>query len=147
MYQINNVHLRITYEMFVSITNLISIYYRFSLYLKLFLVMGINWVMELISYVAGGPGYIWYIPDFTNTLQGVFIFIIFVWKNRVRRLIWAKLNSCCGKKPLSNGSTKSPWTASTRNTSVHANSSSDPQNSIKLTTISSCPAADPGANA
>lgn len=92
--------------------------------------MGINWVMELVSVLFGGPEYIWYIPDFTNTLQGVFIFIIFVWKKRVRRLVWAKLKSCCGKETISSRS-KSPWSASARNTSSLTTSTGTQSNSVK----------------
>lgn len=39
--------------------------------------MGINWLMELLSYQVGGSPYIWLIPDACNTLQGVFIFMIY----------------------------------------------------------------------
>ncbi|PSN29392.1 G-protein coupled receptor Mth2 [Blattella germanica] len=60
---------------------------RFNLYLKLFIVMGVNWIMEVISWAAGGPSYLWYITDLGNTLQGVLIFIIFVWKKKIGRLL------------------------------------------------------------
>ncbi|XP_024893871.1 probable G-protein coupled receptor Mth-like 3, partial [Temnothorax curvispinosus] len=57
----------------------------FNLYLKLFIVMGINWSMEIISWVfeTNSPAYIWYLTDLTNTLQGLIIFIIFVWKEKI----------------------------------------------------------------
>jgi hypothetical protein len=61
--------------------------FRFFLYLKLFVVMGINWVAELISFMCGGPQEIWYLPDIANTLQGVFIFVIFVCKRRILGLV------------------------------------------------------------
>ncbi|XP_063222232.1 G-protein coupled receptor Mth2-like isoform X4 [Bacillus rossius redtenbacheri] len=64
---------------------------RFVLYLKLFVVMGVNWGMEVISFAAGGPQYIWYITDIGNTLQGVLIFLIFVWKEKIRRLLAKRL--------------------------------------------------------
>ncbi|KAJ4439887.1 hypothetical protein ANN_08016 [Periplaneta americana] len=60
---------------------------RFNLYLKLFVVMGVNWIMEVISWATGGPNYLWYITDFGNTLQGLLIFIIFVCKQKVGRLL------------------------------------------------------------
>ncbi|KAF6206877.1 hypothetical protein GE061_018113 [Apolygus lucorum] len=58
---------------------------RFNLYLKLFLVMGINWLSEVVSFTfhKDVPKYLWYLTDITNTLQGVFIFLIFVWKRRL----------------------------------------------------------------
>jgi hypothetical protein len=45
--------------------------------------MGINWVMEIVSWAAGGSEYIWYFTDCINTLQGVIIFLIFVRERRV----------------------------------------------------------------
>nr|XP_024215953.1 probable G-protein coupled receptor Mth-like 10 [Halyomorpha halys] len=105
--------------------------YLFTLYLKLFIVMGINWVMELLSSIAeGAPNYLWYIPDFTNTLQGLFIFLIFVWKKRVRRLVWAKILSCWGKKPISSNP-RNTWSGSSRNTNS-TNSTHTVNNSIKM---------------
>ncbi|XP_068085479.1 probable G-protein coupled receptor Mth-like 1 isoform X2 [Anabrus simplex] len=80
---------------------------RFNLYLKLFLVMGVNWIMEIISWFAGGPDYLWYVTDIGNTLQGVLIFIIFVWKDRVRRLLMERF---CPKRAMS-GTAKSVVTS------------------------------------
>ncbi|XP_011636120.1 G-protein coupled receptor Mth2-like isoform X1 [Pogonomyrmex barbatus] len=60
----------------------------FNLYLKLFIVMGINWSMEIISWLfKNEPRYLWYLTDLTNTLQGLIIFIIFVWKEKIKRLL------------------------------------------------------------
>jgi G protein-coupled receptor Mth (Methuselah protein) len=55
--------------------------------LTLFGMMGINWVMEFVSWAAGGPDYIWYVTDVINTLQGVIIFCIFVLEPRVRECV------------------------------------------------------------
>ncbi|XP_050447943.1 G-protein coupled receptor Mth2-like isoform X3 [Cataglyphis hispanica] len=43
----------------------------FNLYLKLFIVMGINWSMEIVSWLfdKSVPTYIWYLTDLTNALQ------------------------------------------------------------------------------
>ncbi|XP_046390305.1 G-protein coupled receptor Mth2-like [Ischnura elegans] len=60
---------------------------RFNLYLKLLIVMGVTWVTELISWAVEGPSYLWYITDIGNTLQGFFIFLIFVWKRKIRALL------------------------------------------------------------
>ncbi|EFN65885.1 G-protein coupled receptor Mth2 [Camponotus floridanus] len=60
----------------------------FNLYLKLFIVMGINWSMEIVSWLfKNEPKYLWYLTDLTNTLQGLIIFIIFVCKKKVKRLL------------------------------------------------------------
>lgn len=59
--------------------------FSFILYLRLFLVMGVAWSMEVISLMSNSP--IFLLTDICNTLQGVFIFILFVMTRRVLRLI------------------------------------------------------------
>ncbi|KAK1118505.1 hypothetical protein K0M31_014816 [Melipona bicolor] len=79
----------------------------FNLYLKLFIVMGINWSMEIVSWLCdNSPAYIWYLTDLTNTLQGVIIFLIFVWKDKVKRLLLKRFG-CRGTNVLSRNSTRS----------------------------------------
>ncbi|XP_049956981.1 G-protein coupled receptor Mth2-like isoform X1 [Schistocerca serialis cubense] len=84
---------------------------RFNLYLKLFLVMGVNWSMEVISGLVGGPDYVWYVTDICNTLQGVLIFVIFVWKDRIRRMLMEKF---CPKRASTKLSKSTVVTYSTR---------------------------------
>ncbi|CAG9761866.1 unnamed protein product [Ceutorhynchus assimilis] len=43
---------------------------------KLVVVMGVSWIMDVISWFVGGPESIWYFTDVINCLQGVFIFIV-----------------------------------------------------------------------
>ncbi|XP_066151869.1 probable G-protein coupled receptor Mth-like 1 [Euwallacea fornicatus] len=43
---------------------------------KLVVVMGVSWIMDVISWLVGGPDYLWYFTDIINCLQGVFIFIV-----------------------------------------------------------------------
>lgn len=44
--------------------------------------------MEIISWLfKSAPDYVWYLTDLTNTLQGLIIFIIFVWKKKIKRLL------------------------------------------------------------
>jgi hypothetical protein len=76
--------------------------------------MGVNWIMEVISWAAGGPKYLWYITDLGNTLQGVLIFFIFVWKQKVRRLLVRRFRSRLVTSPGSQfeSSTKSRMTPS-----------------------------------
>ncbi|XP_060842363.1 G-protein coupled receptor Mth2-like isoform X2 [Rhopalosiphum padi] len=66
---------------------------RFMLYLKLFIVMGVNWLAEIISWATDSDGseYVWYVTDIGNSLQGVLIFLIFVCKKRVLNLLNKKL--------------------------------------------------------
>ncbi|XP_015436131.1 PREDICTED: G-protein coupled receptor Mth2-like [Dufourea novaeangliae] len=88
----------------------------FNLYLKLFIVMGINWSMEIISWLCNNsPTYIWYLTDLTNTLQGVIIFLIFVWKEKIRRLLLKRLG-CHGRNFLSRNSTRSAYHSSASRT-------------------------------
>ncbi|XP_045536764.1 G-protein coupled receptor Mth2 isoform X1 [Papilio machaon] len=60
---------------------------RLLLYLKLFTVMGINWILEVISALYPDADYIWMFTDAYNLLIGVTIFIIFVCKRKIFHLI------------------------------------------------------------
>lgn len=53
--------------------------------------MGVNWLMEILSYYYQEESIIWDIIDVCNTLQGTMIFIIFVCKRRVIILINKKV--------------------------------------------------------
>ncbi|KAL1140237.1 hypothetical protein AAG570_000169 [Ranatra chinensis] len=44
--------------------------------LKLVVVMGVTWVLDVVSWAVGGPHYLWYLPDLVNALQGVPIFVV-----------------------------------------------------------------------
>ncbi|CAH1403375.1 unnamed protein product [Nezara viridula] len=44
--------------------------------LKLVVVMGITWVADVVSWVVGGPVYVWYFTDLINAMQGVLIFAV-----------------------------------------------------------------------
>ncbi|XP_066992173.2 G-protein coupled receptor Mth2 [Anabrus simplex] len=50
---------------------------------KLFVVMGIMWIAEIISNLIRKPAWLWYLPDAANALQGLLIFIIFVMKRKI----------------------------------------------------------------
>ncbi|KAK6625627.1 hypothetical protein RUM43_005926 [Polyplax serrata] len=64
--------------------------------------MGINWTAEIISWAIGGSDLIWLVTDMFNTLQGVTIFYIFVYRranvwNYIKRQLgkfWRKLVTC-----------------------------------------------------
>ncbi|GBP50218.1 G-protein coupled receptor Mth2 [Eumeta japonica] len=60
---------------------------RYGLYLKLFIVMGINWSLELISFAVGGSNLYWIVIDLSNITLGIFIFVIFVWRNKAWSLL------------------------------------------------------------
>ncbi|XP_039302642.1 G-protein coupled receptor Mth2 [Solenopsis invicta] len=59
---------------------------RFKMYLKLFIVMGISWIIEILAWLINSiPSYVWYIPNILNSLQGLIIFIIFVCTNKIKQ--------------------------------------------------------------
>lgn len=69
--------------------------------LRLVIIMGITWIVDLLSWAIGGPTYVWFLTDLVNALQGVFIFIVVgcqpqVW-SAVKRM-W-----CLNDSPSRNG--------------------------------------------
>jgi G protein-coupled receptor Mth (Methuselah protein) len=54
--------------------------------------MGLSWIMEVISLLVRGPTYMWILTDICNTLQGLAIFLIFVWKPKVRRMLRERIS-------------------------------------------------------
>lgn len=65
--------------------------FRLILYAKLFLLMGLTWVTEIVSWAFGGPDYYWYFSDTINLLRAVFIFILFICKKPVLLSLKRKL--------------------------------------------------------
>lgn len=64
-----------------------SIRYRAALgrvCMKLVIVMGITWIIDVISWAIGGPHYIWLVTDVINALQGLFIFMVVCIQPQVR---------------------------------------------------------------
>ncbi|SPP84809.1 blast:Probable G-protein coupled receptor Mth-like 10 [Drosophila guanche] len=63
---------------------------RFGLFLRLFIIMGVTWSSEIISYFVGNDkkwSKIFYISDLCNAMQGFLIFMLFVMKKKVKHLI------------------------------------------------------------
>lgn len=63
---------------------------RFGLFLRLFLIMGVTWSSEIISYIVGSDkkwSKIFYVSDLCNAMQGFLIFMLFVLKKKVKHLI------------------------------------------------------------
>ncbi|XP_014367374.2 G-protein coupled receptor Mth2 [Papilio machaon] len=76
--------------------------HRFSVYLKLSVIMGINWILEVVSSLKPELQ-IWYITDAYNLMIGLAIFIIFVCKakvnNQLRRMFsdrWSSKGTASG---------------------------------------------------
>ena len=57
----------------------------------LFVLMGVSWVMEIISFWVGGSAYIWIPSDVVNILSGFFVFIILVCKPHIWHLLKIKI--------------------------------------------------------
>ncbi|XP_076263804.1 G-protein coupled receptor Mth2-like isoform X7 [Rhynchophorus ferrugineus] len=78
---------------------------RFNLFLKLFLAMGVNWTMEVISWLVNWQTtdkytYIWYITDFINAVYGGVIFFIFVFKRKIWKMLQKRYYNFIGKPHL-----------------------------------------------
>ncbi|XP_060865535.1 G-protein coupled receptor Mth2-like isoform X2 [Metopolophium dirhodum] len=104
---------------------------RFMLYLKLFIVMGVNWLAEIISWASGSNGFekYWYVTDIGNSLQGVLIFLIFVCKKRVLNLLNKKL---CPRFQLFKTSTAS--TRTTNSTTSGNSSNTKNKDAVEMST-------------
>ncbi|KAI5635792.1 7 transmembrane receptor (Secretin family) domain-containing protein [Phthorimaea operculella] len=75
---------------------------RLVLYVKLFLVMGINWLLEVISAIYPVADGFWIITDAYNVLIGLIIFIIFVCKRKIFRLMKKRLEERLGRGNCNN---------------------------------------------
>jgi G protein-coupled receptor Mth (Methuselah protein) len=51
--------------------------------LKLFIVMGISWLLEIVDTLLNNQQFWGYVSDGFNLLQGVLVFLIFVFKKKV----------------------------------------------------------------
>ncbi|XP_065345954.1 G-protein coupled receptor Mth2-like [Cloeon dipterum] len=85
---------------------------RFKLFIKLFLLMGCTWFMEIISWAVGGPPEVWYLPDAINGLRGVFIFWFCVWSNRTIRIQLRERFGCSKKSSTPTTPSSKPVTIS-----------------------------------
>ncbi|XP_061716389.1 G-protein coupled receptor Mth2-like isoform X2 [Cydia pomonella] len=65
---------------------------RLLLYVKLFTIMGINWILEIISGQYPQTNIVFRFIDAYNVMIGVFIFIIFVCKRKIFRLMKKRFN-------------------------------------------------------
>lgn len=70
--------------------------HRFIVYLKIFCQVGLLYIMEVVSWLVGGPEAIWYLTDAINSLRGLLIFLIFcckpkVWKGIQRKNYWNQI--------------------------------------------------------
>lgn len=101
---------------------------RFRVIFSLFILMGVSWMTEIISYAVGGDAYNWMFTDILNILTGVFIFFIFVCKPNVWKLLklkfacMEKLDVCCPSFMKTGGGTRQGTSRSTRHESTMSKS-------------------------
>ncbi|XP_030756605.1 G-protein coupled receptor Mth2-like isoform X2 [Sitophilus oryzae] len=100
---------------------------RFNLYLKLLLAMGVNWSMEIISWLVNWLtneqySYIWYITDFVNAAYGVIIFFIFVFKKKMWKLLQKRYYNLMGKPHLARAVTSTTDTRTSHYSSTNYSS-------------------------
>lgn len=60
---------------------------RYSVIFNLFILMGVSWTTEVVSFVLDGSFYSWFFTDLINSLMGFIIFVNFVCKARIGRLL------------------------------------------------------------
>ncbi|EZA60431.1 G-protein coupled receptor Mth2 [Ooceraea biroi] len=94
----------------------------FIMYLKLFTLMGVTWVMEIVAVHAWlfnyPPRYIWYPTDIINALQGVNIFVIFVLKKKIRLSLMKQLG--CRDSVLFKNSTSTGGSGGHSTSTLHS---------------------------
>ncbi|CAH0691999.1 unnamed protein product [Spodoptera exigua] len=99
---------------------------RFTLYVKLFTVMGINWILEVVSSFYPEANVFWQFSDAYNVLVGLIIFIIFVCKKKTWRMIKKRY------RQLRGDTSKSGTQTTSSSTRTHSTSRDDMQmHSIK----------------
>ena len=62
-------------------------YYRYCVIFNLFILMGISWTAEVVSFILDGSFYSWLLTDLINSLIGFIIFVNFVCKARIGTLL------------------------------------------------------------
>jgi hypothetical protein len=65
--------------------------------LKLFLLMGVSWIAELILWAVRGADRYWLITDTVNCLRGALIFWFCVWSKEDERKRFLRMFLCCKK--------------------------------------------------
>lgn len=89
--------------------------FRTRVFLNLFILMGVSWMTEVISFTVGGSEYRWIMTDIVNIFMGVFIFFIFICKPKVwnlltkrfPHLLWLEISLPCCRKIRSRKSSSS----------------------------------------
>lgn len=67
-----------------------NIFNRFKIIVSLFFLMGVPWITDMITFAVKVPFELTIMTDILNILTGVYVFIIFVCKSRVWKLLKRK---------------------------------------------------------
>lgn len=67
--------------------------HRFIMNIKLFIVMGVSWIIEILTTFSSDPDSYLNIADIFNIFQGVLVFFIFVFKRKVLHELQQKLGT------------------------------------------------------
>ncbi|XP_053609583.1 G-protein coupled receptor Mth2-like isoform X4 [Plodia interpunctella] len=95
---------------------------RLMVYLKLSILMGLNWVLEVVSSFKPQLR-VWYITDTYNMLIGLSIFLIFVCKKKIFRRLIEELQRCrdCSRRHFINHSSCSVFSPDATRISFNPN--------------------------
>ncbi|XP_002065957.2 G-protein coupled receptor Mth2 isoform X1 [Drosophila willistoni] len=107
---------------------------KFGLFLRLFLIMGVTWSSEIVSYFVGSDkkwSKIFYLTDLCNAMQGFLIFMLFVMKKKVKHLITNR----CSRSGDGSNQRQSQYSTKTTSSSV-ANLSLHEKNSAEKPLVS-----------
>lgn len=72
--------------------------HRFYLYVKLSVVMGVIWVFEFIPWITGYYR-LYGLAGMLNSLHGIYLFFIFVFKRKTLAKLRQRL-TCCGRRTV-----------------------------------------------
>ncbi|XP_012258961.2 G-protein coupled receptor Mth2-like isoform X1 [Athalia rosae] len=71
----------------------------YLLTLILFVIMAVNWSMELVSMLSSSELLAWSIFDLVNALQGILVFGLFVLRKPARTFVWLRIKKLTGTSP------------------------------------------------
>ncbi|GBN99024.1 G-protein coupled receptor Mth2 [Araneus ventricosus] len=125
----------------VSDQNNQAVRLNFTLYVRLGLMMGVTWLISVLATLINSD-ILWLIFDFLNSLQGLFIFILFTCSRKVLKYIKQRVNletpktSSTDKKSRSSSDkhTTNSSTATTRETTFLSHGSVGGQHIISSST-------------
>ncbi|KAJ0176471.1 hypothetical protein K1T71_007650 [Dendrolimus kikuchii] len=99
--------------------------YRFRIYLKLSLIMGISWIFDVIQSIPAIPFWFRFTMDIYHGLCGIFIFYIFVFETSIITRLEKRLGIKLGRKNTNDAKTASVLTHVSENSKRGQNKKPD----------------------